>query len=164
MKTKECKKCKIEKCLDEYYAHPKANDGHDSTCKECRKEANRLNRRNKKEYYREYDRRRSRRQDRVDARRRYQEYMKSEKPNEWNVMRYETNKKYRQKNKIKIKAWSLLDYHVKNGDIKRGLCAVCGDQKTEGHHPDYNYPLSVIWLCDKHHKEEHKRLNQENRQ
>ena len=44
--------------------------------------------------------------------------------------------------------------------IRRGLiqpqpCAVCGDPKAEAHHPDYDRPLLVEWLCRKHHKAAH---------
>lgn len=35
-------------------------------------------------------------------------------------------------------------------------CAVCGKAKTQGHHPDYSEPLSVIWLCQKHHIQLHR--------
>jgi hypothetical protein len=35
-------------------------------------------------------------------------------------------------------------------------CAVpeC-DRAPEAHHPDYDKPLSVVWLCPSHHKEVH---------
>lgn len=44
--------------------------------------------------------------------------------------------------------------------IARGLvtpqpCEECGDPKAEGHHPDYDRPLVVRWLCRRHHKQEH---------
>lgn len=31
-------------------------------------------------------------------------------------------------------------------------CEVCGEKKAEGHHPDYDEPLEVSWLCERHHK------------
>lgn len=45
--------------------------------------------------------------------------------------------------------------------LRRGLtgrepCAVCGDEKVDGHHPDYDRPMDVIWLCRKHHKAAHR--------
>ena len=35
-------------------------------------------------------------------------------------------------------------------------CAICGKSKTQGHHPDYSEPLSVIWLCATHHQQLHR--------
>ena len=43
------------------------------------------------------------------------------------------------------------------GKIKRQSCEVCGSEKAEGHHPDYNKPLEVVWLCTEHHREWHKK-------
>lgn len=40
---------------------------------------------------------------------------------------------------------------VKNGELKRDDCMVCGSPKSEAHHEDYSKPLNVIWLCHKHH-------------
>ena len=35
-------------------------------------------------------------------------------------------------------------------------CEVCGG-KAEAHHPDYNRPGDVRWLCRKHHAQLHAR-------
>lgn len=47
--------------------------------------------------------------------------------------------------------------------LKRGLviqepCQVCGALEAEAHHPDYDRPMAVDWLCRLHHRREHKRL------
>ena len=44
--------------------------------------------------------------------------------------------------------------------IRRGLvtpepCVICGEPKAEAHHPDYDRPLAVQWLCRQHHKQAH---------
>ena len=44
---------------------------------------------------------------------------------------------------------------VKRNKVVKKPCEVCGDLKTDGHHPDYSKPLDVIWLCRKHHVEVH---------
>lgn len=36
-------------------------------------------------------------------------------------------------------------------------CEVCGREKAEAHHPDYDRPGEVKWLCRKHHKQLHAR-------
>lgn len=61
------------------------------------------------------------------------------------------NKIWRQKNS-NIKRIENLSYRAfKNGLIKQNLCQICGEIKTEMHHPDYKLPLNVIWVCKKHH-------------
>jgi len=54
-------------------------------------------------------------------------------------------------------ARSKIKYALKTGKIKRLPCeySVCTNPKTEAHHPDYNFPLDVIWLCRQHHMELH---------
>lgn len=56
---------------------------------------------------------------------------------------------------IERKCRSALNYAVKTGKLVRQPCEVCGKVRTDGHHPDYNKPLSVQWLCRKHHLELH---------
>ena len=45
---------------------------------------------------------------------------------------------------------------LRNGLLKRpDKCSRCGlIGKIEGHHPDYDKPLEVIWLCRKCHRSE----------
>ncbi|WP_068111270.1 hypothetical protein [Tropicimonas marinistellae] len=43
------------------------------------------------------------------------------------------------------------------GVLTRQPCAVCGATKSEAHHPNYNDPLNVIWLCRRHHRALHAR-------
>jgi len=53
------------------------------------------------------------------------------------------------------KAAEKLRAAVRSGKIERGNCEECGEPNAHGHHPDYSKPLEVIWLCPKHHAEEH---------
>ena len=64
----------------------------------------------------------------------------------------------RLKHALKIKAQQRLRNAVASGAVVKIPCVVCGDHKSQGHHPDYAKPLEVIWLCDRHHKEVHGRL------
>lgn len=45
---------------------------------------------------------------------------------------------------------------VNAGRVTKEPCVVCGDPKSEAHHPDYSKPYEVKWLCFKHHRELHK--------
>jgi len=63
------------------------------------------------------------------------------------------------RNKIKEQAYKIYNSAIRSGELKRGVCDVCGtSDNIHGHHPNYNKPLDVIWLCAKHHRELHKRI------
>lgn len=62
---------------------------------------------------------------------------------------------WRNENPEKIKAQKFLRLAIKYGYVVRKPCEVCGNEKSHGHHEDYNKPLDVQWLCAEHHKEEH---------
>jgi hypothetical protein len=48
------------------------------------------------------------------------------------------------------------------GVLKRQPCEVCGGEKSEAHHPDYERPYDVVWLCRKHHKAVHSKRQRKN--
>jgi len=64
-------------------------------------------------------------------------------------------KRYCDKNKHKRLAKDALNNEIKAGRLKRQGCSRCHEPKAEAHHPDYNQPLKVIWLCRKCHVMEH---------
>lgn len=66
------------------------------------------------------------------------------------VYRNDINKRW------KHQARWALNKAVKSGVVIRGTCEVCGDNKVDAHHDDYTKPLSVRWMCRKHHAEHHK--------
>lgn len=85
----------------------------------------------------------------------------------------ERNKKYREANKDRLlrlgveyhrkrkrthygQVHSAISNAIHNGRMTKQPCEVCGAEPAEAHHDDYNKPLEVRWLCDKHHKEWHK--------
>lgn len=61
------------------------------------------------------------------------------------------SKKYVNERKAQKELWNA----IKRGDITQKPCEICGDMKADAHHPDYNKPLEVMWLCRKHHREWH---------
>ena len=62
------------------------------------------------------------------------------------------SRRYKEKNKQKIKAQNRAIYLYPNED----LCHIKGCfNKAERHHPSYQNPEKVIWLCRKHHMEIH---------
>lgn len=85
-------------------------------------------------------------------------------------------KKWRQENRARLNAKSLVRYHLSEDkskfaarqDVRYGLingkiskpdkCQVCGSgNKLEGHHHDYQRPLEISWLCVPCHKKEHRK-------
>jgi hypothetical protein len=46
--------------------------------------------------------------------------------------------------------------YVRRGHLKQRPCAECGDPKSQMHHPDYDKPLMVVWLCEFHHLHWHR--------
>lgn len=71
--------------------------------------------------------------------------------------RREQLRKYRNDPVMQKKASARLETAkaIRRGDLVRKPCEVCGDHKVHAHHPDYNTPLDVMWLCPKHHSEWH---------
>jgi hypothetical protein len=61
----------------------------------------------------------------------------------------EYKRKYRHKTRQQERAQHSLYKALKSGKLRRpDTCELCGEiEKTEGHHPDYNNRLSVMWLC-----------------
>jgi len=58
--------------------------------------------------------------------------------------------------KMKSNARAYLHVYVKRGKLTKLPCSICGDEKSEAHHTDYNKPIDVIWYCRKCHMEQHK--------
>ena len=63
--------------------------------------------------------------------------------------------KYRKANQNKLNARCQLNRAVVNGVVSRpDICEVCKQRKKiEAHHPDYNKPLEVVWVCRSCHNE-----------
>ena len=53
------------------------------------------------------------------------------------------------------KAHRKVEVAVRYGKLEKQPCEICGAYPAQAHHSDYNLPLSVMWLCQKHHTEWH---------
>lgn len=65
----------------------------------------------------------------------------------------------------KVRAKNLLHSAVKAGRVEKWpACAVpdCERTEVEAHHPDYDEPLLVTWLCRMHHRLAHNLLRNSN--
>ncbi len=127
---KVCFKCGGLKPIDEFYSHPKTADRHLNKCKQCTKADSSNHRLENVVSVREYDRQRGGR-----------------KP-----VGYDRD--YREQFPKRAVAVTAVNNAVRDGRLKQLPCFVCGE-KAQAHHPDYDDPLSVIWLCSCHHKQAH---------
>ena len=49
--------------------------------------------------------------------------------------------------KKKDNARSSAGVYLRRGKIRKESCFVCGSDKTEMHHKDYDKPLDIEWMC-----------------
>ena len=50
---------------------------------------------------------------------------------------------------------------IKEGQLKREPCLLCGELNAQAHHADYDKPLDVVFLCLQHHRQFHERLRKQ---
>jgi hypothetical protein len=148
---KKCNGCGAEKPLSEYYKHPSTPDGFASKCKECAKAIVKAARAKNAEHYKEFDKARAMRTDRVAARAAYQ------KTKEGKEALKRARAAYVSKAPERRAAHVAVGNAVRDGRlIPWPVCAIPGCcSKPEAHHPDYDRPLDVVWLCPAHHKQAH---------
>lgn len=63
---------------------------------------------------------------------------------------------WRRANPRRYAAHLYVEAGKRLGFIVPQPCEVCGE-KAEAHHPDYDRPGEVRWLCRKHHRRIHAR-------
>jgi hypothetical protein len=137
---KKCFKCKAVKSLEEFYKHPRMEDGHVNKCKECNKKDVTANRNKNIEKFRAYDRERAKIPERIKA-------------------NAEVNRAWRAEDKRRSIAHNAVARAIHNGSLFRLPCIRCKEEKSLAHHEDYDKPLEVIWLCQPCHKQRHKEIN-----
>lgn len=62
---------------------------------------------------------------------------------------------WKNRNPKAVWAQVALKSGLYRGLLKRRPCEICGKPETDAHHPDYDRPLFVRWLCRKHHIDTH---------
>ena len=151
MTTKKCFKCLIKKPLVDFYKHTAMKDGHLNKCKSCAKDDVVKHRQNNLEKIRSYDRMRASMPHRITARLVYS------KTSAFAKSHIAASKNWAMKNSLRRKASHMVSNAIRDKVLIKTPCHICGILKVEGHHPDYNRPLDVVWLCSKHHHEIHKK-------
>jgi hypothetical protein len=146
---KRCFKCLCEKPFEAFYKHSRMGDGRLNKCIECTKRDVTNYRNENIEKVRAHDKLRASMPHRVSARR---EYSKTEA---YATSHKKATRKWVAMHPNQRAANIAVNNALKRGDITKQPCFVCGDSRVEGHHPDYDKPLDVVWLCHAHHEEVH---------
>lgn len=139
LRSKTCFKCKLEKALQEFYAHSAMRDGYLGKCKECTKKDVREHRLSNLEKIREYDRRRGKLPERI-------------------ALNVSVTRAWRAEDKRRSAAHQAVSRAILKGAISKECCARCGSSKSVAHHESYDRKLDVVWLCMPCHKERHKEM------
>jgi hypothetical protein len=147
---KTCKTCSKDKPLSSFYVHKAMLDGHLNICKDCTKARVSKHRALNIDSVRAYDKQRAMKPERVNARKEYAKTEAGKKSHAKALINY------REKHTDRYFAHQVFSNAIKDGKVEKLPCFICGDNKVEGHHPDYSRPLDVVWLCNKHHREAHK--------
>ena len=133
---KTCFKCGLSKPLSEFYRHAMMADGHLNKCKQCTKTDVGNHRHGAgRERVLAYDRERA-------------------KTNHRKAARDRTVKEWSVKHPDRKRAQAKLRRAVLSGAVDKLPCIIFGE-KAEAHHPHYDLPLDVVWLCPSHHKQAH---------
>lgn len=142
---KICKKCGEEKNISEFYVHKKMGDGYLSFCKDC------VKKRIHKHYYSNIKWGRLKEKARYERRKKNPDFIKKRK---------EYDSKYKSNPLFKNVAKLLKRIYKARPDY----CEMCKKHKDElswtihAHHPDYNKPEKIKWLCAACHKQVHLKM------
>lgn len=158
MSKKTCRLCGQVLSLEMFYRCVTAKDGRRGNCKDCCAALQKA--RLAIPSIRDTRRRNSRRWNQSPEGRVYHRIYKQ-------TDRYKAQEKSRRaepQNAFKIKAREAVNAALRYGHITRGVCAICGDSKTQAHHAFGYEPKNrknVVWLCPEHHQKEEERLRKE---
>lgn len=137
---KTCFKCGEEKSLAGFYANKEMADGHLNKCKTCVKAYAHARRHGAgREKVLAYDNARAKTPERMEHNR-------------------TTSAKWREENPLERAGQVAVGNAVRDGRLfKWPACAIpeCESTRPVAHHPDYEQPLQVVWLCQAHHKQAH---------
>ena len=161
---KTCRDCGIEKDVKEFDVRTPSKDGYRNNCKECRRKKvadyaktdnGKMARQeaNKKYFSTEKGKKTKQRYAETDKRK---AVVKRFTASEKNIKAQKIRKERQQKlHPNRYAANVILNNAVRDEKLEKLPCFICGAKKVEGHHPDYDRPLDVVWLCPKHHRKLH---------
>lgn len=158
---KKCTKCGVYQDLNNFSPHKRAADGHRSACKKCNCEYVKQYYREHREERRAYNYARNRL---PEVRKKRAEWKKTERVRAYDreYQRQRAQKDYVKRSKA---LWRLNNPEKKKAESQAQWvhketqpCVWCGhNDRTVRHHPDYNRPLDIMWLCYPCHALWHKK-------
>ena len=134
--VKTCTSCGKVKSFDEFQKRYSSHDFLTASCREC------LHERDRARYKKEREQRLAK----------HKEYMATEGGK---IASARSSLKWKENNAVKRAAHVILGNAVRNGRVTKAPCFVCGSEKAVAHHPSYDLPLDVVWLCHDHHAQLH---------
>ncbi len=161
---KKCNTCKETKSIKFFYAQKTGGLGRASSCKECRKQYQKIYNQGNKEKRSEYDK--IYRKKNPDKLRENDERFRENNPDYWKEyytqnteIRLACNKRYLKKNPERAVLYRVYQTALKKGDLVRpDQCTICGSNgQIHGHHFDYSEPLKVTWVCHPCHMDIHRK-------
>lgn len=146
-RTKTCSKCGKVKSTNQFYSDPRHSDGLYSRCKDCVKLEQNI------------------RRNTLGGKAKLRVYCQSSNFRS-NIKRYQRTPKgkhalyravraHRKRYPRRARCRWAFNKAVQRGYIIRpAICSSCNKIKgiIQGHHPDYNKPFEVIWLCRECHR------------
>ena len=137
--TKMCKACRQEKALDQFSKHRLSRDGHRHQCKPCARQSLET-------------KRESTEAERVAKKARAAQPFRK-------IANRVAVADWTRRNPAAVHARAELNRAVRRGLVKKAAhCEAAGCSRSsglQGHHHDYREPLSVAWLCARHHRRLH---------
>lgn len=136
---KKCFKCGVTQPRANFYKHSQMADGLLGKCKTCTKNDVSTHREDNIDKVRAYDRDRGKNKDRIRN-------------------SVEHTRKWRNEDSRMARCHSIVARAIRNGEIVKQNCIVCGSENSLAHHESYNKPLDVTFYCQIHHKARHKEM------
>jgi hypothetical protein len=144
---KSCIRCNEEKDISEFYKHPQMADGLNGKCKDCCKLQSKLRDREKRKDAEWLKRERERCR------------LKQERARKNGTAKQTSSavkQAWRKRNPVKARAHGQA---IKAHPVKPEYCEQCKkpSKMLHRHHPDYNKPKEIIWLCPPCHGAKHRK-------
>lgn len=161
-KEKRCSHCHQVKPLKDFHRSRNCSDGRHHACAACcllrhkKYNARPEVKKRRKEYIRIYYKK-----NKDILKRKMKKYSQTLKAR---ISHNTSTRKYELNNPEKRKAYSKIRWRVGNKQlIKATACERCGviPDIIHSHHPDYQKPLLVAWVCPQCHKDIHKEIDNE---
>ena len=140
MSLKTCSRCGIKKPMEDFSRQSSSKDGRQCYCGPCAKKVLAAWRKENPEKF-------SMQQE---------NYYRQAMPD---LLAYQ--RKYRRANRKANLARGMINDHARRGkEVPLKICLVCSTtEKVVYHHPDYDRPLFVDPVCQFHHSQRHKIIN-----